>query len=91
FFDCNNDYSFLNNVIKDVVGTKNTNLKIIMHKPFSIEGGKKAKIYEDVKESFKEFELLDVDYEAIGANQNVTFKEAFDRRDEELLKTVCKI
>ena len=89
FFDCNNDYSFLNNVIKDVVNVKNTNLKIIMHKPFSVEGGKKTKIYEDVIENFKEYEVFDVDYEAIGENQNVTFREAFDRRDEELLKMVC--
>lgn len=90
FFDCNNDYGFLNNVIKDVVNVKNTNLKIIMHKPFSIEGGKKTKLYEEVKQNFSEYELLDVDYEAIGENQNVTFKEAFDRRDEELLKMICK-
>ena len=60
-----------------------------MHKPFSVEGGKKTKIYEDVRENFKEYEIVDVDYEAIGENQNVTFKEAFDRRDEELLKMVC--
>ena len=91
FFDCNNDYSFLNNVIKDVVMVKNTTLKIIMHKPFSIEGGKKTKIYEAVKENFSEFELLDIDYQAIGENKHITLKEAFDMRDEELLKTVCKI
>ena len=91
FFDCNNDYNFLNNVIKDVINTKNTNLKIVMHKPFSIEGGKKVKIYEEVKENFGEYDVFDVDYEAIGANQNITFKEAFDRRDEELLKMVCNI
>ena len=36
------------------------------------------------------FDVYDVDYEAIGANQNVTFKEAFDRRDEELLKMICQ-
>ncbi len=90
FFDCNNDYGFLNNVIKDVVNVKNTNLNIVMHKPFSVEGGKKTKLYEDVKKNFEEFNIVDVDYEAIGENQNVTFKEAFARRDEELLKMICK-
>ena len=90
FFDCNNDYSFLYNVIKDVVKVRNTNLKIIMHKPFSVEGGKKTKLYEDVKKNFEDYSVIDVDYEAIGENQNITFKEAFDRRDEELLKMVCK-
>lgn len=90
FFDCNNDYGFLNNVIKDVVNVKNTNLNIVMHKPFSVEGGKKTKLYEDVKKNFEGFNVVDVDYEAIGENQNVTFKEAFDRRDEELLKMICK-
>jgi len=90
FFDCNNDYGFLNNVIKDVVNVKNTNLNIVMHKPFSVEGGKKTKLYEDVKKNFGEFNIVDVDYEAIGENQNVTFKEAFARRDEELLKMICK-
>lgn len=90
FFDCNNDYGFLNNVIKDVVNVKNTNLNIVMHKPFSVEGGKKTKLYEEVKKNFERFNVVDVDYEAIGENQNVTFKEAFDRRDEELLKMICK-
>lgn len=90
FFDCNNDYGFLNNVIKDVVNVKNTNLNIVMHKPFSVEGGKKTKLYEDVKKNFEGFNIVDVDYEAIGENQNVTFKEAFARRDEELLKMICK-
>lgn len=90
FFDCNNDYGFLNNVIKDVVNIKNTNLNIVMHKPFSVEGGKKTKLYEDVKKNFEGFNIVDVDYEAIGENQNVTFKEAFARRDEELLKMICK-
>ena len=91
FFDCNNDYSYLYNVIKDVINVRNTNLMIIMHKPFSIEGGKKTRIYEDVKNSFEGFNVVDVDYEAIGQNLNVSFKDAFDKRDEELLKMVCNI
>ena len=91
FIDCNNDYSYLFNVIKDVAKVKGTKLTIIMHKPFSVEGTKKVKIYEDVKEQFKDFEVTDVDYEAIGENKEVTFKEAFDRRDEEMLKMVCNI
>lgn len=88
FFDCNNDYSYLFNLIKDVVMVKNTNLKIVMHKPFSVEGGRKAKLYEEVKNSFKDYNVIDVDYEAIGQNQNITFKEAFEKRDEELLKMI---
>lgn len=90
FFDCNNDYGYLYNVIKDVAMIKNTNLKIVMHKPFSVEGGKKTKLYEDVKNNFADYDVVDVDYEAIGQDQNVTFKEAFDRRDEELLKMICE-
>ena len=90
FFDCNNDYSYLYDVFKDVATIKNTDLKIVMHKPFSVEGGKKTKIYEDVKKNFESYDVLDVDYEAIGQNQNVTFKEAFDRRDEELLRMICE-
>ena len=91
FFDCNSDYSYLFNVIKDVVMIKNTNLKIVMHKPFSVEGGKKVKLYEDVRTSFKDYNTIDVDYEAIGQNQNITFKEAFEKRDEELLKMICNL
>lgn len=90
YFDCNNNYDYLYNVIKDVIKAKNTNLTIIMHKPFSVEGGKKTKLYENVKKNFEEFNVVDVDYESIGQNQNVTFKEAFDRRDEELLKMICE-
>ena len=90
FYDCNNDYSYLDNVIKDVIKLKGTKLTIIMHKPFSIEGGKKAKLYEDVKESFSEYNVVDVDYEAIGENKNITFVDAFEKRNEELLKMVCK-
>lgn len=90
FFDCDNDYSFLYNVIKDVVKVKNANLKIIMHKPFAVEGGKKTRIYEDVRKNFEDFNIVDVDYEAIGQNLNVSFKDAFEMRDEELLKMICK-
>lgn len=89
YFDCNNDYSFLFDVIKDIVKIKGTNLTIIMHKPFSVEGGKKTKLYDEVKESFKDYNVVYVDYEQIGKDTNVTFKEAFDKRDEELVKMVC--
>ncbi len=90
FFDCNNNYDYLFNVIKDVAKVKNTNLNIIMHKPFSVEGGKKTKLYEDVIRNFQEYNVMDVDYEAIGQNLSVSFKDAFERRDEELLKAICK-
>lgn len=89
YFDCNNDYKYLFEVIKDIVKIKGTNLTIIMHKPFSVEGGKKTKLYEEVKESFKGYNIVDVDYEQIGKDTNVTFKEAFEKRDEELVKMVC--
>ncbi len=90
YFDCNNDYSYLYNVIKDVVRVKNIDFKIIMHKPFSVEGGKKTRLYEDVKKNFKEYDIIDVDYEAIGKDKNVSFKDAFNRRDEELIKLICR-
>lgn len=90
FFDCNNSYEYLFNVIKDVAKVKNTNLNIIMHKPFSVEGGKKTKLYEDVIRNFEDYNVMDVDYEAIGQNLSVSFKDAFERRDEELLKAICK-
>ena len=91
YFDCNNDYSFLFDIIKDIVKIKGINLTIIMHKPFSIEGGKKTKLYEEVKNTFKEYNVLDVDYEQIGKDTNVTFKQAFEKRDEELVKMVCEL
>ena len=89
YFDCNNDYSYLFDVIMDIVKIKGINLTVIMHKPFSIEGGKKSKMYEDIKNSFRNYNVVDVDYEEIGKDVNVTFKEAFDLRDEELVKMVC--
>ena len=89
FYDCNNDYSYLDSVIKDVVKLRNTNLTVIMHKPFSVEGGKKTKMYETIKKNYKEFNVVDVDYESIGQNQNITFADAFDKRDEELIKMIC--
>ena len=67
---------------------ENANLKIVMHTPFSAEGTKKVKMYEYIKNSFSEYEFIEVDYEKIGEDLNVTFKEAFDMRDEELLKTI---
>ena len=91
YFDCKNDYSYLDNVIKDIIKVKSNNLKIILHKPFSVEGTKKAKIYDDIKTSYNQFDVADVDYEEIGKDTEITFKDAFDMRDEELLKMVCKI
>ena len=90
YFDCNNDYSYLFDIIKDIVNIKTTKLTIYMHKPFAVEGGKKTKLYEDVKKSFTEYNVLDVDYEQIGKDTNITFKEAFDKRDEELLNMICR-
>lgn len=86
YFDCNNDYKYLDDVIKDIVKIKGIKLTIIMHKPFSVEGSKKSKLYNEVKKSFSEFDVIDVDYEQIGKDKNVTFKEAFDRRDEEMIR-----
>lgn len=86
YFDCNNDYKYLDDVIKDIVKIKGIKLTIIMHKPFSVEGSKKSKLYNEVKKSFNEFDVIDVDYEQIGKDKNVTFKEAFDRRDEEMIR-----
>ena len=89
YFDCKNDYSYLYNVIKDIVKVKSSKLTIVLHKPFSVEGSKKIKMYESVKESFADYNVTDVDYEEIGRDTEVTFKDAFDMRDEELLKMVC--
>lgn len=91
FFDCNNDYHYLFEVIKDIVKVKGINLTIIMHKPFLVEGSKKVKLYEEVINNFKEYNIVDVDYEEIGRDINVTFKDAFERRDEEMLKMVCGV
>ena len=91
YFDCNNDYCYIYDVIKDIVKVRNLNLKVVLHKPFSVEGSKKLKMYEEVKSCFGDYNVMDVDYEAIGENKNVTFKDAFDMRDEELLKMVCKL
>ena len=91
YFDCNNDYSYLYSIIKDIIKVKSNKLTIVLHKPFSVEGSKKMKMYEDVKESFNEYNVTDVDYEEIGKDAEVTFRDAFDMRDEELLKMVCNI
>lgn len=90
FFDCKNKYDFLYDVIKDIAKVKSVNLKIAMHKPFSAEGTKKEKMYEEVLQAFEGYELLDIDYEQLGQDENITFKEAFDKRDEVLLQNVCK-
>lgn len=90
FFDCNNNYDFLYEVIKDVVKVKSAKLTIVMHKPFSVEGTKKEKIFKDIAQSFKDYNVVDVDYEQIGKDTNITFREAFDKRDEVLLKMVCE-
>lgn len=90
FFDCNNEYNYLFEVIKDIAKVKGKELTIIMHKPFSVEGTKKNKLYEEVKNNFKEFNVIDVDYEEIWKNKNITFKDAFDFRDEAMLQMLYK-
>ena len=89
YFDCNEKYEFLYEVIKDIAKVKNTNLSIVMHKPFSVEGTKKQKNYEFIKRAFEEYNFIEVDYEKIGENLNISFKDAFDSRDEEMLKAIC--
>ena len=89
YFDCNETYEFLYEIIKDIVKVKNIKLYIVMHKPFSVEGTKKMKIYESIKQEFNKYNFIEIDYEEIGKNLNINFKDAFDSRDEEMLKTVC--
>ena len=89
YFDCNEKYEFLYEVIKDIARVRNTKLSIVMHKPFSVEGTKKQRNYEFIKHAFEEFNFIEIDYEKIGENLNISFKDAFDSRDEEMLKTIC--
>lgn len=89
YFDCNESYDYLYSIIKDVTKVRNINLKIVMHKPFSVEGTKKLKIYENIKQEFEKYSFIEIDYEEIGNNLNISFKDAFDSRDEEMLKTIC--
>ena len=45
--------------------------------------------YQFIKHAFEEFNFIEIDYEKIGENLNISFKDAFDSRDEEMLKTIC--
>ena len=90
YFDCNETYDYLYDVIKDIAKTRNVNLSIVMHKPFSVEGTKKQKIYEYIRKSFIDYNFIDIDYEKIGNDTSISFKEAFDKCDEEMLNTICK-
>ena len=89
YFDCNEPYDYLYEIIKDITKVRNTKLNIVMHKPFSVEGTKKLKIYESIKQEFSKYKFIEIDYEEIGKNLNINFKDAFDSRDEEMLKTIC--
>ncbi len=89
YFDCSEKYEFIYEIIKDLVKVRNTKLSIVMHKLFSVEGTKKQKNYEFIKHAFEEYNFIEVDYEKIGENLNISFKDAFDSRDEEMLKTIC--
>ena len=90
YFDCNEPYEYLYDVIKDIAKVRNTKLSIVMHKPFSVEGSKKLKIYETIKKEFEKYNFIEIDYEQIAKDLNISFKDAFDGRDEEMLKTICK-
>ena len=88
YFDFNSSYDYLYGIIKDIAKVRNSNLNIIMHKPFSAEGTKKQKMYENILKEFKEYNFMEIDYESIGKDLTISFKEAFDKRDEEMLKMV---
>jgi len=90
YFDCNDTYDYLHDVIKDIIKVRNAKLSIVMHTPFSIEGTKKIKIYESIKKKFEKYNFIEIDYERIGKDLNISFKDAFDSRDEEMLKTISK-
>ena len=90
YFDCNETYEYLYDVIKDIAKTRKVNLSIVMHEPFFVEGTKKQKIYEFIKDSFENYNFIDIDYEKIGNDTTISFKEAFDKCDEEILNTICK-
>ena len=89
YFDCNEKYEFLYEVIRDIVKVKNAKLSIVMHKPFSVDGTKKQKNYEFIKHAFEDYNFIEVDYEKIGENLNISFKDAFDSRDETMINYIC--
>lgn len=91
YFDCNNNYNYLFEIIKDVVSVKKVPLTILMHKPLVVDGTKKIKLYEEIRNVFKGYNIIDVDYENISNNLNITFKQAFKMRNEEMLKMICKL
>lgn len=88
YFDCNELHEYLFNLIKNIVKIKNVKLNIVMHNPLSVDGTKKQKIYEIIKQEFKDYNFIDVDYEVISKDLNISFKDAFENRDEALLKTI---
>lgn len=89
YFDCSETYDYLYDVIKDIAKTRNVNLSIVMHEPFSVEGTKKQKIYDYIRNAFINYNFIDIDYKSIGENLNISFKDAFDSRDETMLDNIC--
>ena len=89
YFDCNEVYDYLYDVIKKVAKVKNIKLLIVAHKPFSVEGTKKVSIYNEIRADFEEYDFIEIDYEKLGNDTSITFKEAFDKRDEEMLDQIC--
>lgn len=84
-----NNYSMLEDILKDFVKVKKIKLLIVLQKPFLIEGIKKIKQLEILEEQYKMFPIYKCNYDQKG--EKLSFKDAFYKRDEECLKEIKEI
>ena len=89
YINYQNDYEELSNVIKDYVLVKKINLTIGIQKPFLIEGNKKLKKIEEIQKQYNTFSIYLCNYDE--KSKKLSFKDAFEKRDEEFISTICKM
>lgn len=90
YINYNNYYSFLDELIKEIVKIKKIKFKIILCQPFIIEGSKKNNIINKIEDSYKDYEVYKLDTN-IDIHKNVTLNEIFEKRNEILLQKIPKI
>lgn len=90
YIDYNNYYSYLDEMIKEIVKIKKIKLNVIICEPFSIEGSKKNNCIKEIEQIYIDYEIHKIDC-SLDTNKDINLNQIFYKRNEILLQKIEEI
>lgn len=90
YIDYNNQYSFLDEQIKEIAKIQKVRLSIILCEPFSIENAKKINYIKEIEKVYEEYNVYKVDC-SLSEQKNIALNQIFEKRQEMLISKIDEI